>query len=108
MTIAMSDATPTDAGLVSGLVNTTAQVGAALGLAVLATLSATRSQHLLDAGDPARAALNSGYHLAFLIGAGLVLVAVVVATTVLRAPAHPAHAAEGGPQSGEAAYSEAA
>ena len=47
MTLAMSGATPSDAGLASGLVNTTAQVGGALGLAVLATLSTTRSEDLL-------------------------------------------------------------
>ena len=48
MTLAMSGATPSDAGLASGLVNTTAQVGGALGLAVLATLSAT------ETGEPPR------------------------------------------------------
>ena len=50
MTLAMSGATPSDAGLASGLVNTTAQVGGALGLAVLATLSASRSEHLIADG----------------------------------------------------------
>ena len=49
MTLAMSGATPSDAGLASGLVNTTVQVGGALGLAVLATLSATRSEDLARA-----------------------------------------------------------
>ena len=49
MSLAMSSATPQDAGLASGLVNTTAQIGGALGLAVLATVSASRS-------NPARAA----------------------------------------------------
>ena len=48
MTLAMSGATPEDAGLASGLVNTTAQVGGALGLAVLATVSATRSDTLIE------------------------------------------------------------
>ena len=51
MTLAMSGATPEDAGLASGLVNTTAQVGGALGLAVLATVSATRTDHLLADGE---------------------------------------------------------
>jgi EmrB/QacA subfamily drug resistance transporter len=84
MTLAMSGASPDDAGLASGLINTTAQVGGALGLAVLATLSATRSSVLIGAGEPTAAALTSGYHLAFGIGAALVLVAIIVAVTVLE------------------------
>jgi EmrB/QacA subfamily drug resistance transporter len=84
MTLAMSGATQSDAGLASGLVNTTAQVGGALGLAVLATLSATRSENLIDGGEATASALTSGYHLAFLIGAGLVVAAIVVAVTVLQ------------------------
>jgi EmrB/QacA subfamily drug resistance transporter len=84
MTLAMSGATHEDAGLASGLVNTTAQVGGALGLAVLATLSATRSEALISDGQTAAPALTEGYHLAFLIGAGLVVAAIVVAVTVLR------------------------
>ena len=71
MTLAMSGATPEDAGLASGLVNTSAQVGGALGLAVLATLSATRTSHLLAGGSSNADALVGGYHLAFVIGAGL-------------------------------------
>jgi MFS family permease len=84
MTLAMSGATPEDAGLASGLINTTAQVGGALGLAVLATLSAARSGALIGAGEHTAAALTSGYHLAFGIGAGLVLIAIAVAVTVLE------------------------
>jgi EmrB/QacA subfamily drug resistance transporter len=84
MTLAMSGATPSDAGLASGLVNTTVQVGAAVGLAVLATLSATRSESLIENGECTAAALTDGYQLAFLIGAALVVVAIVVAVTVLR------------------------
>jgi MFS family permease len=87
MTLAMSGATPSDAGLASGLINTTAQVGGALGLAVLATLSASRSEQLIGDGESAAAALTSGYHLAFGIGAGLVVVAIAVALTVLQ-PEH--------------------
>jgi EmrB/QacA subfamily drug resistance transporter len=89
MTLAMSGVTPSQAGLASGLINTTAQVGGALGLAVLATLSASRSGDLTAAGEPVAAALTDGYHLAFAIGAGLVVVAILVALTVLR-PARPA------------------
>jgi len=84
MTLAMSGATPSDAGLASGLINTTAQVGGALGLAVLATLSATRSSELIGDGESTATALTSGYHLAFGIGAGLVVVAIAIALTVLQ------------------------
>jgi EmrB/QacA subfamily drug resistance transporter len=84
MTVAMSGSTPSDAGLASGLVNTTAQVGGALGLAVLATLSASHSDKLLAHGSSTAAALTAGYHLAFWIAAALVLAGIVVAVTVLR------------------------
>jgi EmrB/QacA subfamily drug resistance transporter len=84
MTLAMSGATPEDAGLASGLVNTTVQVGAAVGLAVLATLSATRTEDLTAAGETAQVALNGGYHLGYIVGGGLVLGAIAVAATVLR------------------------
>jgi EmrB/QacA subfamily drug resistance transporter len=84
MTLAMSGATQSDAGLASGLVNTTVQVGGALGLAVLATLSATRGRDLAAGGDSPAAALTGGYHLAFLIGAALVVAAIAVAVGVLQ------------------------
>jgi EmrB/QacA subfamily drug resistance transporter len=84
MTIAMSEATPRDAGLASGLISTTAQVGGALGLAVLATLSAARTEGLLGAGESVASALTGGYQVAFGIGAGLTVVAILLAATVLR------------------------
>jgi len=59
-------------------------LGGALGLAVLATLSATRSESLAVDGEPTASALNGGYHLAYFIGAGLLLAAIVVALVVLR------------------------
>jgi EmrB/QacA subfamily drug resistance transporter len=96
MTLAMSGATPSDAGLASGLVNTTVQVGGALGLAVLATFAATRTGSLHAAGESTAAALNGGYHLAYLIGAGLVLVAIAVAVVVLEPERRAAKAAARG------------
>jgi EmrB/QacA subfamily drug resistance transporter len=84
MTLAMSGATPEDAGLASGLVNTTVQVGAALGLAVLATLSAGRTATLAAQGVAQPAALTGGYHLGFTVGAVLVVASIAIAVTVLR------------------------
>ncbi|MBA3867021.1 MAG: DHA2 family efflux MFS transporter permease subunit [Solirubrobacterales bacterium] len=84
MTLAMSGATPEDAGLASGLVNTSMQVGGAIGLAVLATLSTQHTQNLLGSGVSNASALTSGYHLAYLVGAGLAAIAVAIAVFVLH------------------------
>ena len=92
MTLAMSGATPSDAGLASGLVNTTVQVGGALGLAVLATLASSRSH---GHSDPA--ALTSGYRLAFAVGAALVVVALAVAVSVIEARRPALAVSEGAP-----------
>jgi EmrB/QacA subfamily drug resistance transporter len=109
MTLAMSGATKGDSGLASGLVNTTLQVGGALGLAVLATLSATRTDNLLASGESSHSALTGGYHLAFIVGAGLVAVAIAIASTVLEAPTvSEEEAPEGEVAQAEPAYSEAA
>ncbi len=83
-TLAMSGATPDDSGLASGLVNTSLNVGGAIGLAVLATFATERTHGLLAGGESAAAALNSGYHVAYLIAAGLVAAAIALTLTVLR------------------------
>jgi EmrB/QacA subfamily drug resistance transporter len=84
MMLAMSGATASDSGLASGLVNTTVQVGGALGLAVLATLSSTRTSHLLASGVSHPAALTGGYHLAWVISAGIAVVALAIGAPLLK------------------------
>jgi EmrB/QacA subfamily drug resistance transporter len=113
MTLAMSGATPEDSGLASGLVNTSMQVGGAIGLAVLATLATERTDSQLADGASHLAALNSGYHLAYVVGAGLVAVALAIAIFVLRTEPmpDPATMTEGAPDderpgAPEPAYSE--
>ncbi|MCW2921356.1 MAG: drug resistance transporter, EmrB/QacA subfamily [Thermoleophilia bacterium] len=79
MNLAMAGATPDVAGLASGVVGTAAQIGGALGLAVLATVAADRTQELVAGGTPLPEALTSGYHVAFTVSAGLVAVGTLVA-----------------------------
>jgi EmrB/QacA subfamily drug resistance transporter len=96
MTIAMAGSTPEDAGLASGLVNTSAQVGGALGLAVLATLAASHTKHLLASGHSTAAALTGGYHLAFWIAVALVVSGIALALAIV--PKLPAMAPHGMPE----------
>jgi MFS family permease len=90
MTLAMASVRPEDSGLASGLVNTTQQVGGALGLAILASVAESRT-----GSSTAAAALVDGYGAAFTVAAGLVVAALVVAAVVLRRRAvEPAPVAE--------------
>ncbi|HEY8863646.1 MAG TPA: MFS transporter [Candidatus Dormibacteraeota bacterium] len=82
--IAMADAQLSDAGLASGVLNTTGQIGGALGLAVLATLAGARTLNLVQDGVGSPAALAGGYHFAWLIGAATVLITLVLAMSALR------------------------
>jgi MFS family permease len=91
---AMSDVDPSESGLASGVVNTSFMMGGALGLAVLASLAAWRTDSLLADGQDSVAALNGGYHLAFVVGAAFALAAAVVSAGFLRV-ARPATAHEG-------------
>ena len=93
---AMNDVEPQDAGLASGVVNTSFMMGGALGLAVLASLAASRTDTLLAAGESELAALTGGYHLAFLVGALFAVTAAVLGAVLLRPrPAPSGHAEPG-------------
>ncbi|GAB2471195.1 DHA2 family efflux MFS transporter permease subunit [Comamonas humi] len=82
---AMHDVSPADAGLASGLVNTSFMLGGALGLAVLASLAAARTGELAAGGANALAALHGGYQWAFGAGALFAVIAAVLGATALRA-----------------------
>ncbi|WP_433435082.1 DHA2 family efflux MFS transporter permease subunit [Nonomuraea sp. CA-141351] len=86
-TLGMSGAKADDAGLASGLFNTTQQIGMALGVAVLSTLAASRTGVLLASGATEAAALTGGYRLAFTVSAGLLTAALLISLAVLRRPA---------------------
>jgi EmrB/QacA subfamily drug resistance transporter len=87
---AMSDVEPRDAGLASGVVNTSFMMGGALGLAVLASLAAARTGTLSAAGDGPIVALTGGYHAAFLVGALFAVGAAVLGAVLLRRTDTPA------------------
>jgi EmrB/QacA subfamily drug resistance transporter len=98
---AMSEVDPSESGLASGVVNTSFMMGGALGLAVLASLAASRSDSLSSSGDGPLVALNGGYHAAFLVGALFALAAAIVGATQLRETAAPAEA-HGAPATAQA------
>ena len=84
---AMSDVDPSESGLASGVVNTSFMMGGALGLAVLASLAAARTDVLLSSGADSLVALNGGYHVAFALGAVFAAAAALLAAVLLRAGA---------------------
>jgi EmrB/QacA subfamily drug resistance transporter len=90
---AMGDVDPAESGLASGVVNTAFMMGGAVGLAVLASVAASRTSSLVDAGHSQAAALTGGYHLAFLLGAVFAAAAAVIGGTLIREGAEaPSHA----------------
>jgi MFS family permease len=84
LTIAMSEVTPADAGLASGFSNVTMQVGGALGLAALGTISTDHARALFAEGNPLPVALTGGYQLGFVLAAVAVVAGLAIVVTVIR------------------------
>jgi EmrB/QacA subfamily drug resistance transporter len=84
LAVAMARVPMADAGVASGVVNVSLQISAAVGLAVLATVSTDRARSLTDQGHSLPSALTAGYHLAFLVAAGCTATGVAIALAVLR------------------------
>jgi MFS family permease len=103
---AMSDVEQSEAGLASGVVNTAFMMGGALGLAVLASLAAARTDTLLAAGEGSLEALNGGYQVAFLVGAVFAATAAALGAALLRVAA-PGSEHEGAEEVGVPATADA-
>ena len=73
-----------EAGIASGLINTSQQIGGAVGIALLSTIAITRTENEVAAGTATPAAMTSGFQLAFWVGAGIALAGVVAALTLIR------------------------
>jgi EmrB/QacA subfamily drug resistance transporter len=104
---AMGDVEPSESGLASGIVNTSFMMGGALGLAVLASVAASRTSHLLTSGHGRLAALDAGYHTAFIIGALFALLAAILGAALLQTKAAPAVAEHVHAGGGEVALADA-
>jgi EmrB/QacA subfamily drug resistance transporter len=93
MTVAaVSGVTTHETGLASGLINTSQQIGGALGLAILATVANSRIDDLAASGTPMPVALTEGFQSAFLVGAGLAILGAVLATVLVSSRASREHA----------------
>jgi EmrB/QacA subfamily drug resistance transporter len=94
---AMSEVKPEESGLASGIVNTSFMMGGALGLAILASVAASRTSHLESSGHSTASALTSGYHVAFVVGALFAVAAAAIGATLLRTHTAPAREPEPSP-----------
>jgi EmrB/QacA subfamily drug resistance transporter len=94
---AMNDVDTSESGLASGLVNTSFMMGGALGLAILASLAASRTESLRESGDGRLEALTGGYHTAFLVGGIFAIAAATIGGVLLRAARPVPEGAEGAP-----------
>jgi EmrB/QacA subfamily drug resistance transporter len=93
MTVAaVSGVEPHEAGLASGLINTSQQIGGALGLAILATVANSRIDDLAASGTPQNIALTEGFQSAFLVGAGIAIAGAVLAIVLVSGKASREHA----------------
>ena len=92
MTIAAVSVDAHEAGLASGLINTSQQVGGALGLAILASIANSRTDNLLADGEAMASALTDGFRLAFIVGAGFAILGAIVAATLISSKASREHA----------------
>ena len=84
LSVAMSDVAPTEAGVASGLTNVAVQLGASIGVAALATISAAHTTHLLAQHESLKAALTGGYRVGFVVAAGFAAAALVTSVVLLR------------------------
>jgi MFS family permease len=94
LTIGMANVPAADAGLASGIINTSMQMSAAIGVAVLGTVATDRTHTLTAQGTGHTAALLGGYHVAFTVATGSVVAAMIAALLLLRDPRQPKHEIE--------------
>jgi MFS family permease len=101
--LGMSGASPNDAGVASGLFNTTQQVGGALGVAVLSTLANAHAKGLRADGHSTASALTGGFHIAFSVATALLAAAFILAIIILRQPRSAVRPESGAPKNAAAA-----